>query len=166
MYRVGILTSSDKGAKGEREDLSAAAIREMVEGQGWQVEAHAILPDERELLSGKLKEFADVLGLDLVLTTGGTGFSPRDVTPEATLAVVERLVPGLPEAMRLEGLKHTPRAALSRAVAGIRGRTLIVNLPGSPSGVRENLGAILPALPHGLEVLRGEASNCARPSHS
>lgn len=163
MFRVGIITASDKGARGEREDTSARAIEEMVEGIGGQVEAYVVLPDERPLLEEKLKEFADRLDLDLVLTTGGTGFGQRDVTPEATLAVIERQAPGLAEAMRQEGLKHTPQAMLSRAVAGIRGRTLIVNLPGSPRGVRENLAAILPALPHGLEILRGRAGECARP---
>ncbi|GEA14073.1 molybdenum cofactor biosynthesis protein [Moorella sp. E308F] len=161
MIRVAILTASDKGARGEREDKSAAVIREMVADLG-EVVAYEVVPDERRLLAAKLQEFCDVVGADLVLTTGGTGFSPRDVTPEATRDVIEKEVPGLPEAMRAASLKLTPQAMLSRAVAGIRGKTLIVNLPGSPKGVRENLAAILPALPHGLAILKGEAGECGR----
>ncbi|KYH33386.1 MogA/MoaB family molybdenum cofactor biosynthesis protein [Neomoorella mulderi] len=162
MIRVAILTASDKGARGEREDKSAAVIREMVADLG-EVVAYEVVPDERRLLAAKLREFCDVVGADLVLTTGGTGFSPRDVTSEATRDVIEKEVPGLPEAMRAASLKLTPQAMLSRAVAGIRGKTLIVNLPGSPKGVRENLAAILPALPHGLAILKGEAGECGRP---
>jgi len=162
VIRVAILTASDKGARGEREDKSAAVIREMVADLG-EVVAYEVVPDERRLLAAKLQEFCDVVGADLVLTTGGTGFSPRDVTPEATRDVIEKEVPGLPEAMRAASLKLTPQAMLSRAVAGIRGKTLIVNLPGSPKGVRENLAAILPALPHGLAILKGEAGECGRP---
>ncbi|WP_338818239.1 Molybdopterin adenylyltransferase [Moorella thermoacetica] len=162
MIRVAILTASDKGSRGEREDKSAAIIREMVADLG-EVVAYAVVPDERQLLAAKLREFCDEVGADLVLTTGGTGFSPRDVTPEATRDVIEREVPGLPEAMRAAGLKVTPQAMLSRAIAGIRGKSLIVNLPGSPKGVRENLAAILPALPHGLAILKGEAGECGQP---
>ncbi|OIQ10464.1 MogA/MoaB family molybdenum cofactor biosynthesis protein [Neomoorella thermoacetica] len=162
MIRVAILTASDKGSRGEREDKSAAIIREMVADLG-EVVAYAVVPDERQLLAAKLREFCDEVGADLVLTTGGTGFSPRDVTPEATRDVIDREVPGLPEAMRAAGLKVTPQAMLSRAIAGIRGKTLIVNLPGSPKGVRENLAAILPALPHGLAILKGEAGECGQP---
>ncbi|OIQ09116.1 molybdopterin adenylyltransferase [Moorella thermoacetica] len=162
MIRVAILTASDKGSRGEREDKSAAIIREMVADLG-EVVAYAVVPDERQLLAAKLREFCDEVGADLILTTGGTGFSPRDVTPEATRDVIEREVPGLPEAMRAAGLKVTPQAMLSRAIAGIRGKTLIVNLPGSPKGVRENLAAILPALPHGLAILKGEAGECGQP---
>ncbi|WP_338833230.1 Molybdopterin adenylyltransferase [Moorella humiferrea] len=160
-YRIAILTASDKGSRGEREDKSAATIREMVAGLG-EVVAYEVVPDERRLLAAKLREFCDVVGADLVLTTGGTGFSPRDVTPEATRDVIEKEVPGLPEAMRAASLKVTPHAILSRAVAGIRGKTLIVNLPGSPKGVRENLATILPTLPHGLAILKGEAGECGR----
>ncbi|AOQ25130.1 Molybdopterin adenylyltransferase [Moorella thermoacetica] len=162
MIRVAILTASDKGSRGEREDKSAAIIREMVADLG-EVVAYAVVPDERQLLAAKLREFCDEVGADLILTTGGTGFSPRDVTPEATRDVIDREVPGLPEAMRAAGLKVTPQAMLSRAIAGIRGKTLIVNLPGSPKGVRENLAAILPALPHGLAILKGEAGECGQP---
>jgi len=162
MVRVAILTASDKGVRGEREDKSAEVIREMVAQLGWQVVEYKIVPDDLEKIKEALIEFSDRDKVELVFTTGGTGFSPRDNTPEATLAVVQRLVPGLPEAMRLESLKKTPRAMLSRAVAGIRHRTLIVNLPGSPRAVKECLNVILPSLPHGLEVLSGQAVDCAR----
>jgi molybdenum cofactor synthesis domain-containing protein len=154
MIRVGILTASTLGARGEREDTSGQAIRELVGTIGATVEAHRVVTDDRATIERALVEWCDGLGLDLILTTGGTGLSPTDVTPDATRAVVEREVPGLAEAMRLEGLKHTPRAMLSRAVAGVRGRTLIVNLPGSPKGVRESLGAVLDVLPHAIEILQ------------
>ncbi len=166
MIRVGVITASDKGSRGEREDLSGETIRQLVGQIGAEVVEYCVLPDEREVLAAKMKVYADAAGLDLVLTTGGTGFSQRDVTPEATLSVVERLVPGIAEVMRWESLKKTPKAMLSRAVAGIRGKTLIVNLPGSPKAVRECLEAIFPALPHGLEILKGETSECAEPDAS
>ena len=161
MFEVAIITASDKGSRGEREDLSGKKIAEIIEGAGYRLHSLTILPDEAELLAGKMKELstADVA---LVLTTGGTGFSPRDCTPEATLSVIERNVPGIPEAMRYKSLQITDRAMLSRAVAGIRGRTLIVNLPGSPKAVTECLEFILPSLEHGLKIMRGEASECAR----
>ena len=155
MIHVGILTLSDQGSRGARQDTSGAAIRELVGDMGADVQRYAILPDERQEIVAVLRDWADSGELDLILTTGGTGLAPRDVTPEATLEVVERLVPGLAEAMRMEGLRHTPMAALSRAVVGARGQTLIVNLPGSERGVRESLAAILPALPHAVETLRG-----------
>jgi len=162
--KVGILTVSDKGARGEREDRSGPAIREMIEAAGGEVERTKIVPDEPEDIRAALIAWSDE-GLDLVLTTGGTGFSPRDRTPEATKSVIERETPGLPEAMRRAGAEKTPTAMLSRAAAGIRGATLIVNLPGSEKAARESLAAILPALPHGIDILRGAASDCARPPH-
>lgn len=164
MIQVGILTASDKGSRGEREDLSGQAIKTMVEEIGWEVKIIEIVPDEKSIIEEKLIYFSDELKIDVIFTTGGTGFSPRDVTPEATLAVVERVTPGIPEAMRWESLKITPRAMLSRAAAGIRGKTIIINLPGSPKGVKECLGVVLPSLEHGIEILQGTASECARPS--
>lgn len=160
--KVGILTVSDKGARGEREDRSGPAIREMMEAAGGEVARTKIVPDEQDEIRAALIEWSDE-GLDLVLTTGGTGFSPRDWTPEATKAVIERETPGLPEAMRQAGAEKTPTAMLSRAAAGIRKSTLIVNLPGSERAVRESLAAILPALPHAVEVLKGTAAECAEP---
>ena len=161
MFNVGILTISDKGSRGERQDESGKAIRECLACLNVQVKKYDIVPDEREIISSRLKEWADEAGLDLILTTGGTGLSPRDVTPEATLAVLDRLAPGFTEAMRRESFKQTPFAILSRAVAGVRKRTLIINLPGSPKAVRECLEVIIPALPHAIEVLRGETTECA-----
>jgi molybdenum cofactor synthesis domain-containing protein len=156
MITVGILTISDSSYRGEREDLSGPILREMVvEHLGARVELEAVVPDEAAIITGTLVVWADEVGLDLVLTTGGTGFGPRDVTPEATKAVIEREAPGLAETMRARGLEITPHAILSRAIAGIRGRTLIINLPGSPKAVREDLEAILPAIPHGIELLKG-----------
>jgi molybdenum cofactor synthesis domain-containing protein len=154
LIRVGILTASTLGARGEREDTSGAAIREMVATIGGAIEMYLVVSDDRDTIAETLRGWTDVQGLDLILTTGGTGLSPTDVTPEATRDVIDRDVPGLAEAMRLDGLRFTPRAMLSRAVAGVRGRTLIVNLPGSPKGVRESLGAILGVLPHAIEILQ------------
>ena len=160
--RVAIITLSDSGYAGQREDKSGPLIRAMAEEAGYQVVHTALLPDGVEPLAGELKRLCDGDLADLVLTTGGTGFSSTDLTPEATLSVVERPAPGIAEAMRWQSLQITPRAMLSRAAAGIRGRTLIVNLPGSPKAVRECLEFILPSLAHGLEILRGTTGNCAR----
>ena len=159
--RAAIITSSDSGYAGEREDLSGPVIAEMLTEAGYEVVSLIVLPDDRKMLEEEMKAVCDEDRADLLLTTGGTGFSPRDVMPEATAAVSERMVPGIPEAMRYYSLQITPRAMLSRAAAGIRKGTLIVNLPGSPKAVRECLEYILPALGHGLEILRGEAKNCA-----
>lgn len=161
MYKIGVITASDKGARGEREDISGRRIAELLVNLG-NVAEYQIIPDEREALSAAMIEMADVKCLDLILTTGGTGLGARDVTPEATLAVIDRLVPGISETMRAKSLEITPRAMLSRAVAGIRARTLIINLPGSPKGVEECLAVILPVLDHGLAILKGETDECAR----
>ncbi len=160
MFRIAIITVSDKGAAGQREDLSGPLIAEMVSAQGWQTVLRRILPDEREQVADALRQICDSGAADLVFTTGGTGFSPRDWTPEATADVAERMVPGISEAMRYSSLNITPRAMLSRGISAIRKRTLIINLPGSPKAVRENLAYILPALGHGLEVLTGQAKEC------
>jgi molybdenum cofactor synthesis domain-containing protein len=160
MFTLGILTISDRGSRGEREDESGKAIRELVATLDARPVKHDVVPDEKEVISERLVEWVDKEGIDLIMTTGGTGLSPRDVTPEATLAVVERVAPGFAEAMRAKSLRKTPRAMLSRAVAGIRGQSLIINLPGSPRAVRECLEAILPVLPHAMETLKGEAGDC------
>jgi molybdopterin adenylyltransferase len=164
-YRLAIVTASDKGARGQREDESAKVIRDLTSSLGSVID-YTVLPDDEEAISNELKRLADERAIDIVFTTGGTGLSPRDVTPEATLKVIDRLVPGLVEAMRAQGLKKTPHAMLSRAVAGIRGRTLIINLPGSPRAVEENLAVVLPALPHALEILTGRGTECGQSSRS
>jgi molybdopterin adenylyltransferase len=155
MIRVAIVTVSDSCAQGRREDVSGRTIQEMLARDLFEVGPTCILPDDREALAAELGRLADGGSVDLILTTGGTGLGPRDVTPEATTAVCERMVPGFGEVMRLQGLTLTPHAVLSRAVAGIRGRTLLVNLPGSPKAVRECLGLILRLLPHAVAMLRG-----------
>jgi len=159
-YRVGIITASDKGARGERADKSAEAIREIMAGLGWEVVSYRLVSDDPAEIKNALTGMADREKVDLILTTGGTGLGPRDNTPEATKAVIDRDVPGLAEAIRRESMKKTPRAMLSRGIAGIRKQTLIINLPGSPKAVRECLAAILPALPHGLEILTGRGGEC------
>ncbi len=161
MIRAGVLTLSDKGSRGEREDLSGPEASRMLGEAGIETVLSEVVPDEAELIVAKLVEFADARRLDLVVTTGGTGVSPRDVTPDATLKVIDREIPGMAEAMRRESMLKTPHAMISRAVAGIRGQTLIVNLPGSPKGVRENLAVILPALIHAIEKIKGDSRDCA-----
>lgn len=155
MFTAGILTISDKGAAGQREDRSGPAIREVLLSVGGSIVRNDIVPDEPSAIQDQLRRWADD-GLDLIITTGGTGVGPRDITPEATLAVVDRLVPGIAEALRAEGLKVTPHSMLSRGVAGVRGRCLIINLPGSPKAVREGMEVVRPALQHAMELLRGE----------
>ena len=162
MKRVAIITSSDMGYQGKREDLSGPAIKEIVEREGYQVVSMDILPDDRSMLSKRMAEIADENLAELILTTGGTGFSPRDVMPEATEDITERKVPGIPEAIRAYSMTITNRAMLSRATAGIRKQTLIINLPGSPKAVKEALRFLLPHLEHGLEVLRGTSREYAR----
>ncbi len=162
MFNVGIITLSDKGYKGEREDLSGRLIKEYVEDKGYKVVRYVILPDEEDSLVKEYINMADDLGLDLILTTGGTGFSKRDITPEATLKVATRLAPGIGEAIRYFSLQITKRAMLSRAVSCIRNDTLIVNLPGSPKAVKEALDFSLESIHHGLEILLDRTSECAR----
>lgn len=159
-YRIGVLTLSDKGARGEREDESGKLVAEMAAGLG-DVCCYQVIADEQEQIAAVLREWSDREQLALILTTGGTGMSPRDCTPQATAAVLDYQVPGMAEAMRAASLKKTPHAMLSRALVGVRGSTLIVNLPGSPRGVRENLDVLLPALPHALAKLLGDPADCA-----
>jgi len=159
LITAAVLTLSDKGSRGERTDESGPAIADMLNGLG-EVKYYDILPDEKEMIRERLLFYAGKV--DLILTTGGTGLSPRDVTPEATLDVIEREIPGIAEVMRAESLKKTKNAMLSRAVAGVRGQTLIINLPGSPRAVRENLVVIIDALPHAIEKIKGDPSDCAR----
>jgi molybdenum cofactor synthesis domain-containing protein len=155
MITVAILTVSDSCSQGEREDISGRTIEETLPRDQFDTVARGIVPDDRDEITAELVTLADIAGVDLVLTTGGTGFGPRDVTPDATASVCDRMVPGLGELMRLEGFRRTPNAVLSRAVAGIRGHTLVINLPGSPRAVRECLEIILEVLPHAVEMLRG-----------
>lgn len=162
MKRAAVITASDSSYRGEREDLSGPMAKEILENAGYEVVSVEILEDNREMLSAKFREIADHHLAELLVTTGGTGFSPRDITPEATEDVIERRVPGIPEAMRAYSMTITNRAMLSRATAGIRKQTLIVNLPGSPKAVKESLEYIIGALGHGIEIMTGEATNCAR----
>jgi molybdenum cofactor synthesis domain-containing protein len=153
---VAILTVSDRSAAGDRDDVSGLLIKERIEARGWQVSYYAVVPDEGSEIEKYLIQWCDSGEVDLILTTGGTGFSPRDITPESTRSVIERDVPGIPEVLRQEGLKKTAHAMLSRAVAGIRGKTLIVNLPGNPKAVKESLPVLLPVLPHAIKLLTGD----------
>ena len=163
MYTAAVITISDKGSRGERVDTSGPNLVRILKEKDFDVTYTCIIPDEKEIIKQELVKCADQLGTGLVLTTGGTGFSPRDITPEATLEVVERLTPGIPEAMRYESLKITPKACLSRSVAGIRGRTLIINLPGSQKASQENILAVIDAVAHGMDMLYSEGSaDCAK----
>lgn len=161
-YTAAVITVSDKGARGERIDTSGPSLCTILKAKGYEVVYTCIIPDDMEIIEKELKKCADELKVHLVLTTGGTGFSPRDITPEATLRVVERQTPGIAELMRYESMKITPRGCLSRSAAGIRGGTLIINLPGSEKASKENLMAVIDVLPHGLDMLRSNGSaDCA-----
>ena len=162
MYTVGIITSSDKGYAGEREDKSGAVIKEIVEGAGFTVVKQVVLPDEKEMLKNEFKVMSDELKVNLILSTGGTGFSKRDITPEATNEILDRAAPGICEAIRMYSMQITKRAMLSRAVSGIRKDTLIVNLPGSPKACKEALDFVLDDVKHGIDILLGSARECAR----
>lgn len=157
--RFGILTLSDRSARGERADASGPALADLIQAEGWSLAKQEVLPDEQSAIRELLVAWAESGELDVILTTGGTGFSPRDVTPEATRAVIEREAPGLAEAMRAASLKITSHAMLSRVVAGIRKKTLIINLPGSPKGAVENLRVVIPVLPHAVELLRADPTS-------
>lgn len=162
MYHAAVLTVSDRSFRGERPDAGGPLVAELLEQAGYEVVCRAIVPDEQDQIEAKLREIADGGEVQLLVTTGGTGFAPRDVTPEATIAVCDRLTPGIPEAMRYASMQVTSRAMLSRAQAGIRKGTLILNLPGSPKAAKENLEAVLPAIGHGLEMLSGRPADCAK----
>ncbi len=158
LLRFGILSVSDRSARGQRPDLAGPALSERILAQGWKVERQAVIPDEAREIISTLLSWTNSGDVDIILTTGGTGFSRRDITPEATLEVIQRQAPGLTEAMRQASLQVTPHAMLSRAVAGIRAQTLIINLPGSPKGALENLTVVLPVLPHAVQLLQEDAS--------
>jgi len=159
-FRAVVITVSDRGSRGERPDGSGPAVEEMLREMGMEIMGRRIIPDEREVIRRTLLEWSDG-GADLIVTTGGTGVSPRDVTPDATGEVIDREIPGMAEAMRRQSAAVTPHAMISRAMAGIRGRTLIINLPGSPKGARENLAVLRPALGHAIEKIKGDESECA-----
>ncbi|HNZ10124.1 MAG: Molybdopterin adenylyltransferase [Deltaproteobacteria bacterium ADurb.Bin151] len=161
MFNAAIITVSDKGSQGKRQDLSGPAIAEMLAGAAIEVKHTLITPDEIDRIRKAIIQFADVEKMDLILTTGGTGVSPRDLTPDATLKVLDKEIPGMAEVMRITSMKITPHAMISRAVAGIRGHSLIINLPGSPKGAMENLAAVLPAIPHAIEKIKGDDRDCA-----
>ena len=160
-FRAAVITVSDRGSRGEREDGSGPEIAGMVEAMGMEIVDRRIIPDEKEMIRQVLMDMSDRADVDLILTTGGTGVSPRDVTPDATLEVIDREIPGMAEAMRRQSSTVTAHAMISRAVAGIRGRTLIINLPGSPKGARENLAVLIPALPPAIEKIKGDERDCA-----
>lgn len=162
MFTAGIITASDKGSAGEREDLSGPAIREYIEREGYKVVSMKILPDDEDALYNEMVRLCDEEQVDVVFTTGGTGLSPRDNTPEATMRAATKNVPGIAEAIRYYSLQITPRAMLSRAVSVMRNGTLIINLPGSPKAVKESLSFIIPSLKHGIEIMKGQTGECAR----
>jgi len=159
--RAAVITVSDKGSRSERVDESGPAVAELLRGAGMTVELTAVVPDEKDQIEALLVEWSDIRKFDLIVTTGGTGVSPRDVTPDATLAVIDREIPGMGEAMRRESAARTPHAVISRATAGIRGSSLLLNLPGSPRGARENLLVVLPALKHAVEKIKGDDRDCS-----
>ena len=161
MFSFGVLTISDKGWRGERQDASGTAIAEMLAPLDSRQVGYEVVPDEADMIAARLSEWADAGNMDVILTTGGTGLGPRDVTPEATVKVIDRTVPGMAEAMRAETFSKTPFAILSRATAGVRGKCLIVNLPGSPKAVRECLGVVLPVIPHAVEIITGQVTEHA-----
>lgn len=161
MYIAAVITVSDRSFRGERPDAGGPLVAELLKNAGYDVAETVIVPDEQPRIEAVLRELSDERPVHLIVTTGGTGFSPRDVTPEATIAVCQRMTPGIPEAMRYASMQITPRGMLSRAQAGIRNKTLIINLPGSPKAAKENLEAVLPALSHGLEMLSGSPADCA-----
>lgn len=161
MFSAGIITVSDKGSQGKREDKSGPVIAELLAGAAISIKKTIIIPDEIDQIAEAIVQFADIEKLELILTTGGTGVSPRDLTPDATLKVLDKEIPGMAEAMRASSMKITPHAMISRAVAGIRGRSLIINLPGSPKGAKENLSVVMPALRHTMEKIQGDDRDCA-----
>lgn len=163
MISAGVITVSDKGSQGKRDDLSGPAIAEMLAGAAIEIKHTIIIPDETDKIKEAIIDFADVKNMDLIVTNGGTGVSPRDLTPDATLEVIDKQIPGMAEAMRQKSMQLTPHAMISRAVAGIRGKSLIINLPGSPKGAKENLAVVLPALKHAIEKIKGDDSECASP---
>lgn len=162
MLRAAVITISDKGSKGDRIDLTGPQTKEILVNNGYDVCYYNIIPDEKVVIKEELIKLCDNQSVELIITNGGTGFSERDVTPEATMEVIEKYVPGIGEAMRMKSMEITPKAMLSRSISGIRQKTLIVNLPGSPKGASENLEFVIPALQHGIEILIGKASECAR----
>lgn len=161
MIKTAIITISDKGSRGEREDGTGPALRHLLEKHGYQIDYYKMIPDEQDLIEKELIHLCDMFTLDLIITNGGTGFSKRDVTPEATRNIIEKHVPGISETMRMKSLTITPKAMLSRGISGIRKNTLIINLPGSPKAAVENLAFVIPALEHGIDILKGTASECA-----